>query len=66
MNDVTDSEMLDYMGTDAMRWAEEWCRIAREIEADDDGRTVIDEGWMVGWFANAMMAAVDARTLAQP
>lgn len=40
--------------TDAMVWAEEWCRIAREIEAADDGRQIIDEGWMVGWFANAI------------
>ena len=52
------------MGTDAMRWAEEWCRIAREIGAADDGRTVIDEGWMVSWFANAMQAALDARATA--
>lgn len=46
-----------YGTTDAMVWAEEWCKIAREIEAADDGREVIDEGWMVGWFANAFAAA---------
>lgn len=40
--------------TDAAVWAEEWCRIARDIEASDDGRQVIDEGWMIGWFANAI------------
>jgi hypothetical protein len=40
--------------TDARIWANEWVRIAREIEAADDGRTVIDEGWMIGWFANAL------------
>ena len=48
-----------YATTDAMVWAEEWCRIAREIEAADDGRRVVDEGWMVGWFANAMVVAAD-------
>lgn len=34
--------------TDAQVWAKEWVRIAREIEAADDGRQVIDEGWMIG------------------
>lgn len=38
--------------TDAMVWAEEWCRTAAEIQ--DAGGEIIDEGWMVGWFANAM------------
>lgn len=46
--------------TDAQVWAREWCRIAREIEAADDGREVIDEGWMIGWFANAIEAGRDA------
>jgi hypothetical protein len=38
--------------TDAMVWAKEFCRILREndIRLED-----IDEGWMVGWFANAMV-----------
>lgn len=42
--------------TDAMVWAHEWCRIAREIEQSDDDRQVIDEGWMVSWFASAIAA----------
>lgn len=41
--------------TDASVWAEEWCRIA--ISLDLDGRPVIDEGWMIGWFANAIETA---------
>lgn len=40
---------------DAATWATEWCRIAREIEGR--GESVIDEGWMIGWFANAMGVA---------
>ena len=40
--------------TDARVWAAEWCRIAREIEAAHDDRAVIDEGWMICWFANAI------------
>ena len=54
------SEMLARMGTDAALWAKEWCRIAKEIETADDGRVVIDEGWMIGWFTNAIMAGVDS------
>jgi hypothetical protein len=46
--------------TDARVWAQEWCRIAREIEAADDERRVIDEGWMIGWFANAIEVGRDA------
>ena len=45
--------------TDARVWAQEWCRIARDIEATDDDRRVIDEGWMIAWFANAIMAGYD-------
>jgi hypothetical protein len=43
-----------YATTDARVWAQEWCKIAREIEEADDDRQVIDEGWMIGWFANAI------------
>jgi hypothetical protein len=38
-------------------WAKEWCRIAKELRGQ--GRELIDEGWMIGWFANAMCAATD-------
>jgi hypothetical protein len=41
-------------------WAEEWVRIAREITKANDDREVIDEGWMIGWFANAIMVGYDA------
>lgn len=60
-DDTADADhvLLDhlYSTTDAMVWAQEWCTIAREIEAADDGREVIDAGWMVGWFANAIETA---------
>ena len=45
--------------TDAVVWAEEWCEVAREIAENKDEREVIDEGWMIGWFANAIMAGFD-------
>lgn len=40
--------------TDAQVWAREWCRIAKAFLEADDGRLIIDEGWMTGWFANAI------------
>ena len=52
--------------TDARVWAEEWCRIAREIEASNDGREIIDEGWMIGWFANAIMRGWDEHARRYP
>lgn len=45
--------------TDAVVWAEEWCEVAREIAEDKDEREVIDEGWMIGWFAHAIIAGFD-------
>jgi hypothetical protein len=44
--------------TDAMVWAQEWCIVARKLEYL--GKPLIDEGWMVGWFANAIETGRDA------
>jgi lipopolysaccharide biosynthesis regulator YciM len=44
--------------TDAMVWAEEWCASATKIVAE--GRSLIDPGWMVTWFANAIETARSA------
>jgi hypothetical protein len=52
--------------TDARVWAQEWCRIAREIVAADDERELIDEGWMIGWFANAIMVGWDEHARRYP
>lgn len=40
---------------DAMVWAIEWCKVAERLS--DEGQPIIDEGWMVGWFANAIEVA---------
>jgi hypothetical protein len=41
--------------TDAMVWAEEWCKIATKIAIrEQTWVALVDEGWMVGWFANAI------------
>jgi hypothetical protein len=47
------TELL-YSTDDASVWAKEWVRIATEItEGADEGYGVLlDEGWMIGWFAN--------------
>lgn len=38
---------------DATDWSEEFCRIARSLGHD------IDQAWMTGWFANALMRGYD-------
>jgi hypothetical protein len=51
--------------TDAMAWAEAWCEIAEGIVQErvgvlsQDATELIDKGWMIGWFANAIMAGFD-------
>ena len=53
-----DGDILRRMGLDAMRWAETFCEIYRErcIEQGRHPDITIDEGWLVGWFANAIEA----------
>lgn len=41
--------------TDAMVWTKEFTRICKEKGFQ------LDEGWMLGWFSNAIMAGWDAR-----
>lgn len=58
---MNDGELLTYMGTDAMRWAEEFCKLfgvykVNEVEADNSDQI----GLMVTWFANAIEAGRDA------
>lgn len=50
---MKDGMLLEHMGIDAQKWAAEFCKIAR-----DKGHS-LDEGWMRGWFANAIMAGYD-------
>lgn len=65
-------------------WAREWCRVAREILGRQGMGpealavlpapvsfafdALIDEGWMLGWFANAIETArsLSATVIAQP
>jgi hypothetical protein len=55
-DELNDAQLLAWLGTDARRWAQEFLRIRREIVAAADHRDPNDEGWLVGWFANAIGA----------
>ena len=44
-------ELLQHCGTDAMKWAEKFKEICEENYIAEPQN---DEGYMVGWFANAM------------
>jgi hypothetical protein len=53
MTDATDLNFL--IGeTDAQVWAREFVKIARE-----NPKIPVDEGTMIGWFANAIMSGYD-------
>ena len=63
---MPEHKMLDAMSDDAARWATAFCQIAKRSQGLD-----IDEGWMIGWFANAiehstMVRQARARPRIQP
>lgn len=52
---MTSAELLSSMGTDARKWARAFMTISK-----DHPGLPSDEGTMLGWFANAIMAGWDA------
>lgn len=46
----------------ARDWAQAFCRIANERGFKDEKGDPIDEGWMIAWFASALMRGYDQRT----
>jgi hypothetical protein len=44
---------------DARDWAEAFCKIATHLGYKDAEGKPIDEGWMIVWFANALMRGND-------
>lgn len=50
----TDGEFLARIGTDGAKWAAEFRQIAISLGYSD-----MDEGWLTGWFANAIEAGGD-------
>lgn len=49
-------EMLAACGSDASKWADAFCQAVRQ------GGPIHDEGWVMGWFANAIMHSYDVMT----
>jgi hypothetical protein len=52
----SDADVIRLCGDDAAAWAAEFCKTAKKLGYGD-----IDEGWMIGWFANAIETAHDKR-----
>ena len=52
---MSDADFLGRIGTDGAKWAAEFRRIAIGLGYSD-----MDEGWLIGWFANAIEAGRDA------
>lgn len=52
----TAGQLLSRLGTSAEKWAQEFV----ERNAERDGSLALDEGTMISWFANAIMAGYDA------
>ncbi len=50
---MTDPALLRRMGTDAQKWAEEFCKRAKY---SDDRGAFIQKDTITGWFANAIEA----------
>jgi len=44
---------------DAQDWAKAFCKIATNLGYKDAEGKPIDEGWMISWFANALMRGYD-------
>jgi hypothetical protein len=54
--EMSGPEMHAACRDDAVKWAAAFCETAKDQGHD------IDEGWMIGWFANAIECAHDVRT----
>lgn len=52
---MTPGDLLRVLGDDASKWATAFCQIIERKEI------VIDEAFMLGWFANAIEYSSDVR-----
>ncbi len=50
-------ELLAYCRDDGMKWAQAFNHTAKKL-----GYSEMDEGWLLGWFANAIENSWDIRT----
>lgn len=55
---TSDGELLEWMGTDAMRWARAFSRVIETIPAHTDADHF--GALLIGWFANAIEAGRSA------
>ena len=53
---MMDREMLAACGDDASKWAKAFRQTAIKLGYSD-----MDEGWLIGWFANAIEYSADVR-----
>lgn len=51
---MTDVDLLAHCGADGAKWAAEFRNTALRLGYSD-----MDEGWLIGWFCNAIMAGHD-------
>ena len=56
---MSEPDLLADVGVDASKWAAAFCQIATKLGYRSTLGQPIDEGWMISWFANAMMAMHD-------
>lgn len=54
---MTEQELLNAVGDDASKWAAAFRQVALRLGYSD-----MDEGWLIGWFANAIEHSSDVRT----
>lgn len=52
----TGADLLERLGDDASKWAAEFRKTAIRLGYSD-----MDEGWLIGWFANAIEHSTDVR-----
>lgn len=55
LNLETDPQMLQRLGMDGHLWAKEFNKYAAKLYPS----VSLDEGWLIGWFCNAVMAGYD-------
>lgn len=54
------TDELDRSSTDALHWAEQFCKTLIKISKVDFRAKDIDVGWVQGWFANYWAAVHDS------
>ena len=57
---MTDTIAMKLAGNvDAQKWAQEWVKLMASLSPAQRAEFVVDEGTMIGWFANAIMSGYD-------